>query len=344
MSKIIYVPLEHIDARYTIHLDRDITTHLEQHHPEFIKLYPDVTPSRPLPAGMFLDAPFTTKFKSLQLAELANLYETDQIQDGDIIFFSDLWFPGIESIAYMNHFTGKNVKIRGLLHAGSFTDTDEVRQFERWAKNFEDVIFDLVDRVYVASEFIKNDVSKKRFIDPAKIEVTPFPLDHMNLNLYSELKKNDPILIFNGRDHIEKQPWLWKQIQTKLVKRWNKLNPNIQCPFKFIWTQEERLSKSEYYKLLAKSSAVISFALQENFGYGIAEATYLGCVPILPNRLVYPELYNSKCLYDTFEDAIDMTYHALTNYDGFMSSINYNACNNRMLTTCNLDSIKKWFI
>ena len=29
MSKLIYVPLEHIEGRYTVHLDRDITNYLE---------------------------------------------------------------------------------------------------------------------------------------------------------------------------------------------------------------------------------------------------------------------------------------------------------------------------
>jgi len=344
MSKVIYVPLEHIDSRYTVHLDRDVTQYLKAQHPDFIKIYPDVVPSRPLPPGMFLDAPFTSKFKSLQLAEISELFEQGLIQDGDIIFFSDIWFPGIESIAYMSHFTGIKVKIRGLLHAGSFTDTDEVRQFERWAKNFEDIVFDIADRVYVASEFIKQDVVKKRFIHPEKIAVTPFPLDISTLSLYLDIRDTQPIVVFNGRDHVEKQPHLWKKLQNKLVKKWNKQNPNIECPFKFIWTQKENLSKNEYYALLAKSSVVVSFAVQENFGYGIAEAAYLGCIPVVPNRLVYPEIYTEECLYDTFEDAVDMVYQGLTNYNQVMYPLKFNISKNSMLSTGNLDSIKKWFI
>lgn len=344
MSKIIYVPLEHIDSRYTIHLDRDITQYLQSTDLEFIKIYPDQKPSRPLPAGMFLDAPFTTKFKSLQLAEIADLFEKGTIQDGDVIFFSDIWFPGIESIAYMCHFTGIKVKIRGLLHAGSFTDTDEVRQFERWAKNFEDIIFDIVDQVYVASDFIKQDVCRKRFINPDKVHVTPFPLDVMTLDLYKDVKDHQPIVVFNGRDHIEKQPWLWQKLQNKLTKKWYKNNPDVNCPFEFIWTQKHQLDKTQYYALLAKSSVVVSFALQENFGFGVAEAAYLGCMPIVPNRLVYSELYTQDCLYDTFEECVDKVYQALTAYESVMYSIKYNTCKNSMLSTGNLDSIQKWFI
>ena len=338
-NKIIYVPLEHIDSRYTVHLDRDITKHLDIEHSDYIKIYPDINPSRPLPQGMFLDAPFTSRFKSLQLAEIARLFEEDVIQDGDIIFFSDIWFPGIESIAYMSHFTGKKVEIRGILHAGSFTDTDEVRQFERWAKNFEDVIFDIADKIYVGSDFIRQDVIRKRMIHPDKIEVTPLPLDVDGLDEY---KRNDlvkkPIIVFNGRDHIEKQPWLFNQFKQMLLGELS-LN-DISIPgLEFVWTQQHNYNKGEYYDLLSKSSIVVSFALQENFGYGIAEAAYLGCIPIVPNRLVYPELYTTEATYTTIDTAVGMAMHILLN----SPDINKYIKQTNMITTGNLDSIPRWF-
>ena len=64
---------------------------------------------------------------------------------------------------------------------------------------------------------------------------------------------------------------------------------------------------------MSKAKVVISFALQENFGFSILEACYLGCIPIVPNRLVYPELYGEKYLYDTFEDACNMVENAIYN-------------------------------
>ena len=42
MSKLIYLPLEHIPSRYTVHMDRDITEYLEDSGKEFIKIYPDI--------------------------------------------------------------------------------------------------------------------------------------------------------------------------------------------------------------------------------------------------------------------------------------------------------------
>lgn len=302
---IFYVPLEHIDMRYTLHMDRDIITYLEDENLPYIRIYPHVGDPRPLPSGLFLDAPYTCKFKSAQLQRIAQLFEDDVIKDGDTIWFSDIWFPGIEQIAYMKFFTKKhNVKIKGFLHAGSFTDTDFVREMERWAKNFEDIIFDISDEIFVASEFIKKDVIKKRIVDPQKIKVTGLPIDRIEMNWYKkEIKKKSNIVIFNGRNCDEKQPHLFERLKDELSKEF----PDTQ----FINTQKANLSKDDYYKLLRQSKVIVSYALQENFGFGIAEGVYLGCVPVLPNRLVYPEFYGKDYLYEDFQHSCDLVRKAL---------------------------------
>ena len=303
MGKIIYLPLEHIENRYTVHMDEDILKYLDNSGKEYIRVYPDIPSPQTMKAGSFLDAEFTIRFKAAQIAEVARLYREDVIDSGDIVWSSDLWHPGLpESIAYMNYFARKNVRLRGLIHAGSWTDTDFVRDMERWAKNFEDTLFDIADTIYCGSEFIKNDIVKKRIINPNKLVSTGFPLDVENLNKIKPVEKED-IVIFSGRNVDEKQPWLFKQMRDKIGDN------NI----KFINTLEHNFSKEEYYKLLSRAKVVVSFALQENFGFSILEACYLGCIPVVPNRLVYPELYSEKYLYNTFEDACNMVYDAIYN-------------------------------
>ena len=135
MSKIIYIPLEHIDGRYTVHMDRDIEKYLKDNNLEYVKIMPTYeTP--PLPEGQFLNAAFTSKFKSLQMAEISAMFERGEIADGDRFFFSDIWFPGIENIAYMKYFNKVDVKITGIIHAGigksSFSEdaiADNVKAF-----------------------------------------------------------------------------------------------------------------------------------------------------------------------------------------------------------------------
>ena len=305
MSKIIYLPLEHIESRYTVHMDRDILKYLKDSGKEYIRIYPDIPSPQTMKAGSFLDAEFTIRFKAAQIAEVARLYREDVIDSGDIVWSSDLWHPGLpESIAYMNYFARKNVRLRGLIHAGSFTDTDFVRDMERWAKNFEDTLFDIADTIYCGSEFIKNDIVKKRVIDPDKLVPTGFPLDVENLDKYKDKFEKENIIVFSGRNVDEKQPWLFEQMKREM---------RGDRSLTFVNTLKHNFSKNEYYELLSKAKVVISFALQENFGFSILEACYLGCIPIVPNRLVYPELYGEKYLYNTFEDACNMVENAIYN-------------------------------
>lgn len=292
---IYYLPLENIDMRYTTHLDRDIRLFLKGYRHKIIEPAKGDTV---IQNGSFLDAGFTIMTKSKQMYEIAELYRNNIIQDGDIIFTSDIWFTGIESIAYLNYFYNKKVKLRGVVHAGSFTDTDFVRDMERWAKYFEDIVFDIAEKIFVASNFISDDILKKRIIQKEKLIVTGLPMDYLELDKWNCDKKQD-IIIFNGRNVDEKQPHLFERLEERL--------PN----YRFFNTHKLNLPKKQYYDLLSISKVVVSFALQENFGYGIQEAVYLKNIPVVPDRLVYKEQFDKQYRYDNFEDCVQKVEMAM---------------------------------
>ena len=73
--------------------------------------------------------------------------------------------------------------------------------------------------------------------------------------------------------------------------------------------------------------------MQENFGFAIQEACYFNCYPIVPNRLVYPELYPEECRFNTFEESIKMVNYVLDNKLN-IDSTKYVVQNNPM---------EKWF-
>ena len=59
--------------------------------------------------------------------------------------------------------------------------------------------------------------------------------------------------------------------------------------------------RAAYLAMLHRCDVVVSTAIQENFGMAVVEAILAGCQPLLPNRLVYPEIipveYHTRCLY-----------------------------------------------
>lgn len=58
-------------------------------------------------------------------------------------------------------------------------------------------------------------------------------------------------------------------------------------------------SRADYLAFLGSSDLVLSTALHEFQGLAVLEAVALGCVPVLPNRQVYPELFGDEYLYQS---------------------------------------------
>ncbi len=56
-------------------------------------------------------------------------------------------------------------------------------------------------------------------------------------------------------------------------------------------------SRAQYIKTLQQADVVLSTAIHDFQGLAMLEAATCGCLPIAPNRLVYPELYPPSNLY-----------------------------------------------
>jgi len=69
----------------------------------------------------------------------------------------------------------------------------------------------------------------------------------------------------------------------------------------------------EYAEWLWKSSIVPVTNLQDFFGASIIEAVYCECIPVLPNRLSYPELFPSEVFYKNEKDLYNNTKMLFTN-------------------------------
>jgi glycosyltransferase involved in cell wall biosynthesis len=124
-----------------------------------------------------------------------------------------------------------------------------------------------------------------------------------------------PVILWNHRWEFDKQPGVFFEQMYKLAGEGIDfeliiLGENFQMHPKEFIEARERLwprirqygfvdSVDDYARYLATSDIVVSTAIQENFGFAIIEAMYCHTLPLLPNRLSYPEILPKK-FHDQF--------------------------------------------
>jgi glycosyltransferase involved in cell wall biosynthesis len=134
-----------------------------------------------------------------------------------------------------------------------------------------------------------------------------------------------PLVVWNHRWEFDKDPSAFFAALDAVLARGIEfrlalLGENFQVvPKEFIAARERfggRViqygfveSRAGYFDWLGQGTVVVSTAVQENFGMAVVEAARLGCRPLLPDRLVYPEVlpreFHSACLYAGAGDLVD---------------------------------------
>lgn len=293
--KLWYVPLEPLDRRYTIMMDQQIRRTLEAQRVEFEAVEGELLTDK-IEQGAFLDSEGTNFYKASQIQKIAKAFREGRVSNGDKFFISDFWFPGIEAIPYMAMFRKIEVELWGIMHAGSWTDTDFVGALKDWARFVELGWFGLSKGIFVGSEFHKQDIlSKGRCTEPDKIHVTGLVFDTEDIigRIKGGIQKRD-LVVMAGRLDDEKQPWVFDQLAGYF--------PDVE----FVKTYEKNLSKDDYFQLLSEAKVIFSAALQENFGYAVLEAATLKVTPVVPDSLAYREMWPKECRYSTFDEAVKL--------------------------------------
>lgn len=246
-------------------------------------------------AGQFLDVYGTNLYKADQMQRLIALLATSGQQPATILVY-DGWFPGIEAIAYIRDAMRRDIRLIGIFHAGTYDPHDFLTQsgMGRWADFLERSWMKIYDRVLVATDFHRNLLENTRTFYPNRIKVVPFPV-YENEELRALPKKR--AVVFPHRLAFEKQPTDFNC----LAAEFREMYPGD--PARFFRAKDICKSKADYYHALATSRVSFSSALQETFGIAMQESVNLGCVPIVPDRLSYSELFPGTCKYRTIEEA-----------------------------------------
>lgn len=243
--------------------------------------------------GAFLDFGATNVYKGSQVAKISKLFTEGKIQPGDKFLITDFWHFGITAIRYMSELLEIPVEIHSIAHAGAYDPSDilGMKMTKDWSAAQEQAWFYASDYMYFGSEFhkdmfLKNLKIKKSEHRKAIRSGQPHLAITNAISKFYGLPRKSNMIIFPHRLNSDKQPEIFKDLVEALPDDW--------C---YMITQEEQLTKAEYYKALAASKIVFSCSLHENLGISQMEGVLCGSIPVVPNRASYKEMYDETFKY-----------------------------------------------
>jgi len=294
--KVFHLPIEPYETRYTKEWIQQFEAEFKQADVSYETILGEQI-SNTIESGSVLDACGTHVYKSSQLIKLYEKIKAGQVTKDDVIFFSDLWFPGLESLFYIRNITKIAFKIAGIFHAGTwdphdFTSRENMRSWGRYA---EASWLHGIDIIFVATQWHKDMiVLNSEEFDEDKIFVTGLPFYASGLQTAYPVTKKENIVVFPHRLDTEKHPEKFDRLAKK-YPQWS-----------FVKTMLADLSRDEYFKMLARSKVMISYAEQETFGYSTLEAMALGNAVIVPDELSYRETVPKQYRYKKDRDVVGM--------------------------------------
>ncbi len=312
MITLNIVTLEKIEKRYTKQWYEYFKKEFKKHFDK-VKYIDGVHQSDKIKKGRFLDINKTNKWKAEQVIVMSQMFDKENINDGDTFLFLDGWHFGITALKYMAQLNKINIKIYTYLHAGTWDSQDFITQagLRPWAKYNELGWLRACDGHFVATNFHKSLITKyfEQVIKKNKIHVVGFPMDWIKEmkkeigNIDYNIEEKEDLIVFPHRTDPEKCPEKFKLLKKLLPK------------YKFVITMDVTKNKQEYYNLLKKAKMVFSANKQETFGIGTVEALLLGAIPIVPNKLSYMELYDGLFKYSNFQSSKQKIIYFMNHYN-----------------------------
>ena len=291
---VFLVDLEAVETRYTGQWKTHVPSLLEEAgHAVTVIQGPTDIPNATTP-GAFLNFGGTNIYKARQVEEIARLFTSDKVVDGDHFLFTDAWHPGIINLKYMAELLGIKVRIHALWHAGSYDPQDFLGRLigdAPWVRHSEKAFFHAIDYNYFATEFhihmfCFNLFKCPKWMFEGRVIRTGWPMEYMPeiLESYKGMPKRD-LILFPHRLAPEKQVEMFRDLALALPQ------------YEWIVCQDQQLTKDEYHRLLGESKIVFSANLQETLGISCYEGAVVDAIPLVPNRLSYTEMYDDVFKY-----------------------------------------------
>ncbi len=316
MRKLFYMGLEPYEGRYTLQLQDWSERAFKRRGIDYV-VVPGTTidDTKAISVGQVLDAHGRSYFAMSQMMNLVQMMRNGEVTAEDVIFFEDMFQPGMESLPYiMDQIPASQqpkVFIRCLAQAVDPDDFVHVWGMGKWMSLYEEMCNEFVTGVLASNEEMIANMKVANWKAPL-YNISGLAFDKKEVVQRSseaptfwESRSNR--VVFAARWDQEKQPDFYMDLAEKYadtnvefaVLQGGPLRSNNpkyieranDLVSKGVLRIYENLKKEEYYHIVNDSKVLFNCALQDWTSNTVSEADALGCNVLFPAYRSFPEIF-----------------------------------------------------
>jgi len=347
MRKLYYMGLESYEARYTLQLTEWNRRVFDARGLDVVYVPGETLDnSQKIVVGQVLDAHGRSYFGMSQLMNLVRLMQQGEVTSEDVVYFEDMFQPGIESLPYILNQVPANLRprifVRCLAQSIDPDDFVHVWGMQKWMGLYEKMVCELVRDsggavLATNEEMVMHmkvagwdcDIYNISGLAFGKSEVLERIGDTDNIKPFEDRPSR---VGFAARFDQEKQPGFFMDLidmfhdQYPVVVEFciysggplRSNNPEYVTRARAMEAAGklkiyDNISKNEYYHHLNNTRVLFNCALQDWVSNTISEADTLGCNVLYPAYRSFPETFanDPNRLYIPW--SIDDAYHKMQN-------------------------------
>jgi hypothetical protein len=320
MRKLFYCGLESYEARYTLQLTEWNRRVFDRRGLDVVYVPGStIDNTQSISVGQVLDAHGRSYFSMSQMMNLVQLMRNGEVTSEDIIYFEDMFQPGIESLPYILDQVPESqrprIYVRCLAQAIDPDDFVHVWGMAQWMSTYEKMVNEFVTGVLATNEEMVAHMRIAGWTASIyNISGLAFGKAEVLERVGNTLKPFGDRKLrvgFAARFDQEKQPDFYMD----LIEEYHRRAPHMAVEFaifqggplrsnnpKYIDRAREleaqgklkiyeNLSKNEYYALVNDSRVLFNCALQDWVSNTVSEADTLGCNVLYPAYRSFPETF-----------------------------------------------------
>jgi hypothetical protein len=321
MRKLFYMGLEEYQARYTYQL-KEWNRRVFNKRGLDVVYVPGTTidDSKSISVGQVLDAHGRSYYSMSQMMNLVQSMRNGEINSDDVIFFEDMFQPGIESLPYiLNQVTSDQrprIFVRCLAQSIDPDDFVHVWGMSKWMGHYEKMVNEFVDGVLASNEEmvmhmkiagwtapiynISGLAFGKEEVQERVKDIRPFEQRAMRVGFAARWDQEkspnfymDLIEAWNNDFHLPKVEFAIFSGSKLKSNNDSYMDRTRDLQARGLLTVYEDLEKNDYYELLNNTRVLFNCALQDWVSNTVSEADALGVNVLYPAYRSFPETFSN---------------------------------------------------